>query len=281
MPLESIARRKRPKNGQALRVAEAFPPTLKRGRAVPDKELYNTTTSPVRRARTKRTVMLAHYIGFICQAVGNLIRESDAFELCAETNDAPTARRLFERHRPRIAIVGPTLRGGDGIQLIRDLRKMDKKAAILMLAAHEDANSVQRALRAGALGYLRIFDGHLELLEALEKICATRRYVSEGLREVVFENFANNATKGSRSKIDRLTDREREVFVLIGNSAGISEIAAQLGVSPKTIETYQDRIKKKLDLRGNAQLREKASRSAMKSAWRRMETLHARTLTSI
>lgn len=280
MPPESIARRKWTKT-KDLPLAQGLQQAFPRSAPISDNVPHKPPVRPARESPTKLKVLLAHYIGFICQAAGSLIGESEAFELCAETRDAATARRLFERHRPRAAIVGPTLRGGDGIQLIKDFRKMDRKAAILMLTAHEDAISVQRALRAGALGYLRIFDGHLELLEALEKICAGRRYVSEGLREVVFENFANNATKGAGAKIDGLTDREREVFVLIGSGAAISEIAAQLGVSPKTIETYQERIKEKLELRTNAALREKASRSAMKSAWRRMERLHARTVGSI
>lgn len=250
--------------------------SLKKGPSIPDNAPHKALTRLQQGSLTKLKVLLAHYIGFVCQATASLIGESEGFELCAETNDAPTARQLFEQHRPRVAIIGPTLRGGDGIQLIKDFRKMDKKAAILMLAAHEDATSVQRALHAGALGYLRIFDGHLELLQALEKICSGRRYVSEGLKDVVFENFANNTIRAGGSKVDRLTDREREVFFLSGKGASISEMAAELGVSAKTIETYQERIKQKLELRSNAEMREKASRAVMKSAWKQMETLHAR-----
>ena len=204
----------------------------------------------------------------------SVLAGSDAFEVCAETDDGPTARRLFERHRPRVAIVGPTLRGGEGLQLIKEFRKMDKKAAILMLSAAEDAMSIYRAWRAGALGYLRVFDARSELIAALEKICAGDRYVSKGLEQLVLNMFANGAANSTRSKMDKLSDREREIFLHIGKGTGISEIARLLHVSPKTVETYRGRVRDKLRLRDAVDLRQTSARWANKSDWKCLEGSH-------
>jgi DNA-binding NarL/FixJ family response regulator len=242
---------------------------------VPDKTHYKPREKHVSKVPDKIKVLLVHYIGLICKGAASLIGGSEVFEVCGITNEAAKARRLFQSCRPRVVIVGPTLQGGDGIQLIKEMHKMNKDSAILMLSAHEDAVSVQRAFHAGALGYLRIFDGDRELLTALQNICARKHYVSEGLRETVFKNFANGITKGAGSKIDRLTDREREVVSRAGKGSGVCETAAEMGLSPKTIESYLERIKRKLELRTNAELREKATRFAAKSAWKRMERLHA------
>ncbi len=134
---------------------------------------------------------------------------------------------------------------------------------------------MQRAFHAGALGYLRIFDARSELIAALEKICAGDRYVSKGLEQLVLNNFANGLANSNGSKIHKLSDREREVLFHIGKGAGISKIAQLMHVSPKTVETYQSRTSEKLQVRGAAELRQKAARWANKSDWKAMERLHA------
>lgn len=243
--------------------------------SAPDKVPDNGLRTPALEPPTKITVLLAHYVGLICGGVATLLAGSDAFEVCAETNDGPTARRLFERYRPRVVIVGPTLRSGEGLQLIKEFHKMDRKVAILMLSASEEATSVHRAWRAGALGYVTIFDGRSELFPALKKICAGDRYVSSGLEQLVFNKFAIGGANSAGPKLAKLSDREREIFLHIGKGAGVSEMAHSMYVSPKTIETYQKRIMDKLGLSNTAELKRKAARWANKCDWRMMEQLHA------
>ena len=213
-----------------------------------------------------------HFVGLLCMGVAQALSGTEDFEVCETTDDAPTARRLFEQHRPGVVIIGPSLRGGDGIQLIKDIHKMDRNAAILMLSAVEDPTFIQRVWRAGARGYLRVFDGHLELVEALRKICDGHRYVSKALNQLVYEGYATRKTSASR--LDSLSDREREVFLLIGRGSTVSEIASEMGVSGKSVETYLKRIKDKLGLKSTPELRERAMRSITKSAWKQMEQLH-------
>lgn len=159
---------------------------------------------------TKATVLIVHSIPLVSAGIVQMLSGNREFEVCDTTDDAPTARRLFERHRPREIIIGPALRGGDGIQLIKDLRKMDSRAGILMLSAMEDATFIRCALRAGALGYLRVLDGRAELLSALQHVITGNRYVSQALAQAIYQGLAARET--GRSRIDILSDREREVF---------------------------------------------------------------------
>lgn len=218
---------------------------------------------------TKAKVLIVHLIPFVSAGIAQMLSGNREFEVCDTTDDAPTARRLFERHRPRVTIIGPALRGGDGIQLMKDLRKMDSRAAILMLSAMEDPTFIRCALRAGALGYLRVLDGRAELLSALQHVITGNRYISQALAQAVYRGLATR--DAGRSKIDILSDREREVFLLIGEDATLAGIAAQLGVSVNSVQTYFKRIKQKLGTRSNAQLREKAARAATKRAWKTIE----------
>lgn len=146
---------------------------------------------------------------------------------------------------------------------------MDSRAAILMLSAQEDGKFIQRAMRAGATGYLRVLDGRPEMLFALERTIAGHHYISQALTQAVYHGFATRKLGGP--KINSLSDREREAFFLIGKRAILSEIAEEMGVSVNSVQTYLKRIKGKLGVQSNRELREKAARAATKRAWKRME----------
>ena len=124
--------------------------------------------------------------------------------------------------------------------------------------------SICRALRAGAVGYLTVEDGDLELPIALDTIAAGAYYVSKSLWSRVLKSFANRALGQTRGGVNLLTDRELEIFTLIGRGAGVLEIAGELGISIKTVETHQTRIKKKLNLGGATELRKCAMHSMAK-----------------
>jgi DNA-binding NarL/FixJ family response regulator len=240
-----------------------------RGRLPLTKPLTTTGNQSRPKCLTKTKILVVHFIPLLCFGVAQMLSAADDFDVCDTTDDARSARRLFERHQPRVAIIGPALRGGDGIQLIKQLHKMDRDAAILMLSAIEEPQFIQRAWRAGALGFLRIWDAHLELVPALKAICEGHRYVSHALTQAMYDYWSTG--KSGRSKIDSLSDREREAFLLIGKGATLREAANEMGVSDKSIQTYLKRAKEKFGLQSNAQLRAKAARAAMKRAWKRME----------
>jgi DNA-binding NarL/FixJ family response regulator len=218
---------------------------------------------------TKAKILVVHRTGFARFGVVSLIAESSQFMVCGETGEAPLARDLFLRHKPDLVLIGLGVSGADGIQLIKEFRNLNPAAAILALSEHADAFSAQRAFRAGARGFLSTDDAP-ELLRALDEISAGRPYVGASVLPLILSNFAV-ATKGSRhSDISNLSDRELEIFSFIGRGLSVSELASELNVSVKTIETHQMRIKEKFALRSAAELRQKAREWLAKSALNRL-----------
>ncbi len=194
---------------------------------------------------TKAKVLVVHRIGFVRSGVLSLIAKSMHFVTCGETDEAPLARELFVRSRPNVAVVGILLHGGDGIQLIKEFRGLNPAVALIALAEHPNALSIQRAFRAGARGYLGIDDAP-ELLSALIQISAGYSYVGASVLPLILDNFAARK-KGSRdSDVSILSDRELEIFWSLGRGLTVSELANELHVSVKTIETHQMRMKEKL-----------------------------------
>jgi DNA-binding NarL/FixJ family response regulator len=221
------------------------------------------------KAPTKAKVLIVHRTGFVRFGVLSLIAKSMQFIACGETDEAPSARELFLRHKPKLVLLGLTLRGGDGFQLIKDFCKLEPAAATLVLSERTDALSVRRAFRAGARGFLTI-DGAAEMVRAFDEISAGRLYVSASVLPLILSNFAAGAKGSHSSGVDSLSDRELEIFSFIGRGFSVSELAAELHVSVKTIETHQMRMKEKLALHSAAELRQKAREWLAKSAVNRI-----------
>jgi DNA-binding NarL/FixJ family response regulator len=206
---------------------------------------------------TKAKVLVVHRTGFVRSGVLSLIAKSMQFVACGETEEAPLARELFLRHKPDLVLIGLRLWGADGVQLIKEFRSLNPTAAILALSEHADAFSAQRAFRAGARGYLSIEDAP-ELLRAFDEISSGRPYVGASVLPLILSSFAAGTKSAGSSDINTLSDRELEIFSFIGRGLSVSELASELNVSVKTIETHQMRIKEKLALHSAAELRQKA-----------------------
>ncbi len=218
---------------------------------------------------TKPKVLVVHRPGFVRSGVLSLIAKSVQFMACAETEEAPLARELFLRHRPHLVLVGLRLTGADGIQLIKEFRTLNPAAAILALSEQADAFSAQRAFRAGARGYLSTEDAP-ELLRAFDEISAGRPYVGASVLPLILSNFAGGTKSLGGSDINSLSDRELEIFSFIGRGLGVSELANELNISVKTIETHQMRMKEKLGVHSASELRQKAREWLARSAVNRI-----------
>jgi len=260
------------------RAARALSPRRKvREKQRPDKTpLYRSKSPPTGppddvsgKNRTRAKVLVVHRIGFVRSGVLSLIAKSMQFAVCGETDDAPLARELFLRHKPHLVVIGLRLNGADGIQLIKEFRNLNTVAAILALSEHADAFSAQRIFRAGARAYLTIEDAP-ELLRAFDEILAGHPYVGASVLPVILSNFANGSKNSHSSEINILSDRELEIFSFIGRGVSVSELATELHVSVKTIETHQMRMKEKLALHSAAELRQKARDWLAKSAVNRI-----------
>jgi DNA-binding NarL/FixJ family response regulator len=219
--------------------------------------------------RTKAKVLVVHRTGFVRSGVLSLIAKSTQFVACGETDLAPLARELFMRHKPDLVLIGLRLSGADGIQLIKEFRSFNPAAAILALSEQADAFSAQRAFRAGARGYLSTEDAP-ELLRAFDEISTGRPYVGASVLPLILSDFVAG-TKGSRTfDVNSLSDRELEIFSFIGRGVSVSELASELNVSVKTIETHQMRMKEKLALHSAAELRQRAREWLARSAVNRI-----------
>jgi DNA-binding NarL/FixJ family response regulator len=214
-------------------------------------------------------VLVVHRVGFVRVGVISLIATSRQFVVCGETDEAPLARELFLRHKPQLVVVGLRLCGADGIPLIKEFRSLNPIAAILALSEHADPFSAQRAFRAGARAYLTIDDAP-ELLRAFDKILTGHPHVAASVLPLILSNFAAGTKTSRNLDINNLSDRELEIFSFIGRGVSVSELASELHVSVKTIETHQMRMKEKLALHTAAELRQKAREWLAKSAVNRI-----------
>lgn len=202
----------------------------------------------------QQLVLIAHYAPVTLFGLAALIRSARKFALAGATGHAPTARQMFCERPPQLAIVSLTLQGGDGFSLLKDFKKIDCAVPALVVSQRTDALSVQRAFKAGARGYVGTLDDTDEVLHALELISAGRLYASPNIAHGLLEMLSAGTVEATRASYGHLSDRELEVFRLIGRGIGTSRIAQELHLSVKTIETHRERIKHKLNIRHSSEL---------------------------
>lgn len=220
--------------------------------------LWSKAKSPTK-PPTKVSILVVHVSPLTRLGLSAIVRSHRGFRICAETDEVPMARELAARYQPDLVVLGLTLRQGDGIELIKDLRKLHPPMRALVLTKHDDPSTMQRAFRAGARGYVLAGDETSEIFEAIGRVMAGEVYASRSMTHRLVQNLARGAIKPNGSKVSALSDRELQVFCLFGRGFGATRLAAELHLSVKTIETHQMRIKEKLGLRSSAELRERAA----------------------
>jgi DNA-binding NarL/FixJ family response regulator len=216
-------------------------------------------------------VLIIHHAPLVRSGLAALIEANCRFAVCAQTDDAPTAREMFVRYQPELVAIGLTLHRGSGIELIKDFRRLNKSARLLVLSAREDPLSIQRAFRAGTHGYLALEDDPAEVLQALNRISEGHLYASASVICRLLKSLATNEIEPARSEVTALSDRELQVFSLIGRGFGASRLATELNLSVKTIETHQAHIKEKLGLQSAAELSQKAAHWMLHSMRRNLQ----------
>ena len=181
-------------------------------------------------------------------------RQSD-LEVCGEAADMSAALRLVAATRPDVSLVDISLKAGSGIDLIKRIRDRNDHVRILVWSMHSEALYAERALRAGALGYVNKDQATDRIVEAVRRVLAGKVYLSEATAERLLQRAVGGARdEATRSPLDVLADRELEVFRLIGEGVKTAEIAERLHLSVKTVETYRDRIRQKLGLADGTRL---------------------------
>lgn len=207
----------------------------------------------------KLSVLIVHHAPLLRFGLTTLIKSSRQFKVIGETGEAPVARRLFAEDSPDLVVLSLTLHHGDGISLMKDFRRMNPAARALVVTARNDLLSVQRAFKAGARGYVVTEDETAEVLHALERIMAGELYASGTVARGLLQMLARGLVETPRDGCGQLSDRELQVFRLIGSGLGTSRVAQELQLSVKTIETHRQRIKQKLGLANGTELTKRAA----------------------
>ena len=183
---------------------------------------------------------------------GILNREAD-LTVCGEAENARKALEQLAAAAPDLVLVDITMPGKSGLELVKDLRVLYPNLKLLTISMHEESLYAERVLRAGARGYITKHQPPEELIKAIRQVLAGQIYVSREMSETLLQRFSGAPQKSS-SPLDKLTDREFEVFQLLGEGKACKEIAQRLNLSEKTISVHNSNIRQKLKLQSTAQL---------------------------
>ena len=183
-----------------------------------------------------------------------LIAGEPGLEVCGEASDADEALQHAKATQPDLIVIDISLKGTSGIELIKQIKALDIDAKMLVSSMHDESLFAERALRAGAMGYVNKEEATEKVLKAIHDVLAGRIYLSPETTDHLLRRFASSSEVPMQSPIDTLSDRELEVFALIGRGQATRQIADNLHISIKTVETYRDHIKTKLNLETGAAL---------------------------
>ena len=179
--------------------------------------------------------------------------------VCGEADNIKDALTIIGRTRPHAAIIDLTLQGSSGLELIKELKARNIGLPVLVLSMHAEKLYAERVLRAGAKGYVSKQESPSEVVEAIRKVLDGRIYVSERVNEAILERLGRADKAVQPAGMDLLSDREIEVFQLVGSGLNSREIAGQLNLGPTTVDSYRARIKEKLGIKNAAELYQRAA----------------------
>lgn len=187
-----------------------------------------------------------------------LIADTPDLEVCGEAADMATALKVMESTTPDLAIIDLSLAGGSGIDLIEHVKARDSEIRMLVASMHEESLYAERVLAAGARGYINKQEAQDKIIQAIRQVLNGKVYLSEQMTERILNNMVSSSD--DKRDIAALSNRELQVFEMIGQGIATSKMAAQLNLSIKTIETHQAHIKKKLNLSSAHELTHRAIR---------------------
>ncbi len=183
-----------------------------------------------------------------------LIGQEPDLVVCGETDSGPLAVELLPKVSPDLAIIDITLKTTSGIELLKDLKTLRPDLLVLVMSMHDEDLYAERALRAGARGYVMKQEPNEVILAAIRRVLAGELHLSEHIKDKMLNRLAHGGKSADTSSMDALSDREMEVFQLLGNGFGTREIAKRLNLSVKTIDSYREHLKQKLQLESGTQL---------------------------
>ncbi|MCU0784198.1 MAG: response regulator transcription factor [Verrucomicrobia bacterium] len=188
------------------------------------------------------------------EGVSQWIQRAPELEVCAQAESAAQAVSLAEKLKPDLVLTDISLMGRNGLELIKDLGALQPGLPVLVLSMHEESLYAGRALRAGARGYIMKRAGGDRVVEAIREVFQGRIAVSPEMATHLLEEYSGRKSRSGRTALPNLTDREFEIFQLLGEAKSNREIAEQLHLSPKTVETHRMNLARKLKVKSAVEL---------------------------
>ena len=209
-------------------------------------------------AAIRRQVFIVDDHPIVRQGLALLINREPDLAVCGDAEEASSALRRIEDMKPDLVVVDISLNGPDGLDLLKNIRSHHPNLPVLILSMLDESLYAERSLRAGASGYIMKQEATERVLVAIRRILGGEIYVSDRMANRMLHRFVGGGQVEHRSPIADLTDRELEVFRLIGEGHGTRQIAEDLHISVKTVESYQAHIKEKLSLKNARELVQRA-----------------------
>lgn len=211
-------------------------------------------------ASNKRPVFLVDDHPLVREWLSNLINQTADLMVCGESENAPQALAAIQTLKPGVAVVDLSLSNSSGMDLIKNLKEMCPDVAVLVLSMHDESLYAERALRAGARGYVMKKESTQKVLEAIRQILQGKLFISPDVAASIAEHALQGRRPAGEPSVAQLSDRELEVFEMLGRGMGTRQIGEMLHVSVKTVQAYCMRIKEKLNLANATDLLREAFR---------------------
>jgi DNA-binding NarL/FixJ family response regulator len=210
--------------------------------------------SKIKTKKSKARILVVDDHPIVRQGLAQLINRENDIVVCEQVENAHQALLAIKKARLDMVVVDISLKDRSGLELIKDIKAQYPDLSVLALSMYDESLYAERALRAGAKGYIMKAEATENVVKAIRQILTGRIYLSDKMTARMMNKLAGNKIDTGSSPIDRLSDRELEVFTMLGQGTGTRQIAQKLCLSVKTIETYRAHIKEKLDLADAAAL---------------------------
>ncbi len=207
----------------------------------------------------KTRILLVDDHAVVRYGIAQLINRETDLMVCGEEEDAANALSAIAKLKPDLVIADISLKDSSGLELMRNIKALYSGLPVLVVSAHDESVYAEVAFRAGALGYLMKEEALEKVITAIRRVLSGNIYVSDALAARMLQQQVRGKTDLQQSPVKDLSDRELEVFQLIGRWKKTSEIAQELHLSIKTVEYYREQIKHKLNLRNSAELTQHAT----------------------
>jgi DNA-binding NarL/FixJ family response regulator len=217
--------------------------------------MKTTQGKPLEVAGAKQRVLLVDDHPLVCEGLAQRINGEPDLEVCGQARDAHAALEAIEKLRPHIAVVDLALGEGSGIELIKDVKLRYPQLPTIVLSMHDETLYAERSLHAGAKGYVMKQEETDVLLLAIRQVLRGQVYLSGKVTNVIVNRLGGNVSQDKITSLaQRLSNRELEIFQLIGDGYATQEIARRLHLSSKTVASHREHIKEKLNLKTSEEL---------------------------